>query len=548
MKKKKQKELEITRLSMQCGDKNQKLQNMINENKTLKQELEIAENNRKQISDQQKIISDLNEKISSIENAYELEKSERKILGDQIQKANEERKKNENQKLELQDQLNLIQNENIGLNLKIDQIENLNEDLKNENQVLKINLDSYKEKYEKINTYKEKIENEIQDIINVEDISTMGFDQELKELLKIYNGFKGNIEEKENIITKNQSKIKELEEKLEVQQQEDIQFKQKFGKEKLKYDSEISNYIKNIDNLKKEIKSKNIKLLEKSKEMEEQIIQNKNLNEKIKDWKFQLEISNLRYEDLHKKLTFENSEKIQLMEKLESYTMDEKKKDIIINNLNLDVERLNNKLLDTKNNQMKIQQENQHLSENIKYLKSKIIERSEKYKEMKTKLEVKTKEVEQYLNQICEYEKSHLETSKKLNDLEKLKQLHEKDIEELQLKNRQLSDTQKIAEEATLIASCKENEKNTLLESYNENKKQHEEIIKDYEKRIAQKEKETSREVKALRNEINTLKENNILDKNNLTKEYEFKIKRLNSEINSLQNENENDVYSNELQ
>jgi len=273
--------------------------------------------------------------------------------------------------------------------------------------------------------------------------------------------------------------------------------------------------------------------------MEEQIIQNKNLNEKIKDWKFQLEISNLRYEDLHKKLTFENSEKIQLMEKLESYTMDEKKKDIIINNLNLDVERLNNKLLDTKNNQMKIQQENQHLSENIKYLKSKIIERSEKYKEMKTKLEVKTKEVEQYLNQICEYEKSHLETSKKLNDLEKLKQLHEKDIEELQLKNRQLSDTQKIAEEATLIASCKENEKNTLLESYNENKKQHEEIIKDYEKRIAQKEKETSREVKALRNEINTLKENNILDKNNLTKEYEFKIKRLNSEINSLQNENE---------
>jgi len=38
----------------------------------------------------------------------------------------------------------------IGLNLKIDQTENLNEDLKNENQNLKLYLNTYKEKCDKV--------------------------------------------------------------------------------------------------------------------------------------------------------------------------------------------------------------------------------------------------------------------------------------------------------------------------------------------------------------------------------------------------------------
>jgi len=282
-----------------------------------------------------------------------------------------------------------------------------------------------------------------------------------------------------------------------------------------------------------------MKLVEKNKELENQIKIRKELDEKINDYKFKNEISLLKYEELNNKLRLEKSEKIQLMEQLESYTMDEKKKDIIINNYTLDIEKLNNKLKSQIMLTEKEQQKKEMISENLQQLKIQINGRSQKYQEMVTQLANKTKEADHYLKKLREYEKEKLETAKKLNYLEELRQLHEKDIEELKIKTRQLNDTQKIAEEATLIASYKENEKNTLIESYNEDKKVHEEIIKDYEKKIAQKEKETSREIKALRNEIHLIKENNIVDKNNLTEEYENKIKRLNSEINNLEKENE---------
>ncbi|ORX51144.1 hypothetical protein BCR36DRAFT_46017 [Piromyces finnis] len=534
----KEKELESLKLLDQYDNKSKELLSIIEENKTLKQDLQFAEDNKKQVEEQQLIISNLNSKILILEKAYEIEKSEKKGLSDKLQKQQDEQTKNNNLQLELQDKYNLTKNENIGLQLKIDQTESLNEDMKNEIDHMKLYLKSYKDKCEKFEEYEIKMKKEIENVLN-KNITGMGFDEQLKELFNMYYQYKNDIHSKEEVSKKDKEQIKELYEQIDKLKQDHNQFKQKVEKEKSKYKSEISSQIENIDKLKQEIKGKNIKLFEMNKEKEKQVLLCQALEKKIKDYEFKLEISNLRYEEVYKKMILEKSEKIQLMEKHNTYTMDEKKKDIIINNLTLDVEKLNNKLKGKLKNEDQIQQENQKLTEQLHELQQQINKHNKNYQDLKIQLEDKTQESLHYVRKVREYEKERFEISKKLNALEELKAIHEKDIEELSQKTKQLNDTQKLAEEATLIASYKENEKNTILESYEENKKVQEEIIKEYEKKFTQKEKESSREVKALRNEIHSLKEANTNDKNKLTKDYENKIKRLNYEINSLEKENE---------
>jgi len=293
----------------------------------------------------------------------------------------------------------------------------------------------------------------------------MELDQQLKELFKMYNGFKNDLSVKEDAIKIGQTQIQEIQRQYDQLNQNFIDFKQSVEKEKVKHHTEQTDQLEQIEKLKNELKAKNIKLFENHKAMEQQCEMSKEIEEKVKDLEFKLEISNLRYEDLQKKMAAEKTEKLKIMEKLESNSMDERKKAIIINNLTLDVEKYNHKLKERGKMIEHLQQENEKLLVQVHQCQNKDQRCSQEHQELQVKLNEKMKEADHYVRKLREYERERFETAKKLNALEELKQLHEKDMEEIQKQAQQLKDTQKLAEEATLIATNKENEKNTLLVS-----------------------------------------------------------------------------------